>query len=205
MRRALAAAALAAAIAAAGSASAQEGDARPAGQGNDPAAPGAPDGDGEHFPGDGHDHDHGGESRFVLSDLTPAQRKLALDAFAHVYCRCPEENWSRTLANCPDGCADPQKQEIMGQVQEGWSLAAIVEEQVNRYGDRANADPGTAVNGTLLVVAGLLGGAAAAGLVLAAWRRAAAERLATTRAAREENPASDAEIAAVERELAEID
>lgn len=29
-----------------------------------------------------------------------------------VICACPDENWTRTLQSCPDGCANPQKFEL---------------------------------------------------------------------------------------------
>lgn len=165
-------------------------------EGEQPPAPGG---------GDHATDEHGGHGHAVLADLSPGERKLALEAFAHVYCKCPSENWSKTLANCPDGCADEQKQEIMHAVQAGWSTDAIVEEQVRKYGPRANADPSSAINGSLLVVAGLLAGAAAAGAVLASWNRASDVRRAAAQSAREGDPPSEPEISAVERELQEID
>lgn len=151
-------------------------------------------------------HDHGGHGREIdLSQLTPDQRRTALAAWNHVYCKCPNENWSRILAGCPDGCADPQKQEILGRVVEGWDLDRIVAEQVQRYGERANAAPGTAVDGTLLVLAGLVIGAGAAATVLASWRRTAAQRRVVSEAERAATPVAGAEADAIERELREIE
>jgi hypothetical protein len=140
-----------------------------------------------------------------LSDLTPVQRAAAVDAWAHVFCNCPRENWSKTLANCPDGCAIPQKQEILHRIVDGWDLDRIVAEQVKKYGPKAAANPGTFVNGTLLVLAGLVLGAGISCGVLAAWRKAAAERRAAAEAERAARPVGAAEADAVERELREID
>jgi cytochrome c-type biogenesis protein CcmH/NrfF len=139
-----------------------------------------------------------------LSDLTPEQRDVTLDAWAHVYCACPDENWSRTLANCPDGCARGQKQEIIALVRQGYDVKRIVAEQVKKYTERANADPGTAWNGSLLVVVGVLAAAGAAGFVLARWQRASDVRRAEG-SEKWQDPVAAAEAAAVERELQEID
>lgn len=155
--------------------------------------------------GEGDGHDHGVKTEVSLSDLSKEDRARALDAWAHVYCACPDENWSRTLANCPDGCARRQKQEIISRVQEGWDRKRIVDEQVQIYGPKAAADPGSSFNGTLLVAGGILAGAAAAGFVLARWRSAAGERRAAAEEARAASPVDSAETAAVERELQEID
>lgn len=153
---------------------------------------------------DGHAHGTRSES-ITLGDLTPANRAAALDAWAHVYCACPDENWSRTLLNCPDGCANRQKQQILRRIEEHWTLDRIVDEQVSLYGTRANADPGMAGNGSFLVIAGLLVGAGIAGGVLAKWRRDAAARRATAGAATAARPADGAETDAVEKELREIE
>jgi len=150
-------------------------------------------------------HDHGVKTEVNLADLPPEQRVAALDAWSHVYCACASENWSRTLSNCPDGCARKQKQQILLRVQAGWDRKRIVAEQVAMYGPQAAADPGTSANGSLWVVAGLLVGAGAAGFVLARWRRVAAERRAVAATARTTSPVASAESDAIERELREID
>lgn len=150
-------------------------------------------------------HDHGSRVDVNLSDLTPEQRKAALEAWNHVVCNCEREDWSKTLSNCPDGCSQPQKQEILQRVVQGWSLDAIVEEQVKEYGPKAAADPGTARNGTFLVLAGLVIGGAAAGLVLARWKAAAANRRSAAEESRRTQPVESAESDAVERELREIE
>jgi hypothetical protein len=153
---------------------------------------------------DAHDHGHGTAER-DLSQLTAQQRADALEAWKHVYCNCPKENWSRLLIGCPDGCADTQKQQILARIVEGWDRERIVAEQVRLYGTRADASPGTAVDGSLLVLAGLVIGAGAAGAVLAGWRRSAAARRVVSEAERAASPVAAAEAASVERELREIE
>lgn len=150
-------------------------------------------------------HGHGVRTELTLSDLSPEKRAAALDAWSHVYCNCPREDWSKTLSNCPDGCAIPQKQEIMQRVEQGWDLKRIVAEQVQKYGPKAAADSGTATNGTLMVLAGLVAGAGLAGFVLAQWKRTAAERRVASEQERAARPAVSSEIDAIERELQEID
>lgn len=165
----------------------------------------AQDDDHDHDVGPGEPDPHGGKGVSTLGELPPAQQALAKDAWAHVMCACERENWSRTLANCPDGCADRQKLEILGRVSEGWTLQQIVDEQVKSYGPKASADPGGSQNGTLLVLAGIVVGAAAAGTVLVRWRQAASERRTAAASEEARDGASRAEIAAVEQELREID
>ena len=150
-------------------------------------------------------HDHGGRMDVNLSELNPTQRKAAIEAWNHVVCNCPRENWSKTLANCSDGCAAHQKPDVLQRVVAGWSLDAIVEEQVKLYGPKAAANPGSIVNGTLLVLAGLVIGGALAGLVLAKWKSAADTRRSAGVEARRTQPVESAESDAVERELREIE
>jgi cytochrome c-type biogenesis protein CcmH/NrfF len=138
----------------------------------------------------------------TLSELTPQQRRLAEQAFSRIVCACPRENWSKTLANCPDGCAVPQKQLAIARIVEGRTLDEIVAEQVKRYGSKAAADPGAFWNGAWLVGGTAAAGLVVAGFVLARWASAARRRRAEPPAA---NDADRAETAAVERELREID
>lgn len=148
---------------------------------------------------------HGVEKEIPLSELTSEQRKAALDGWAHVYCRCERENWSRTLSNCPDGCAMEQKQMVVRGVLAGKSLKDIVAEQVQAFGPRAAADPGTASNGSLLVIAGFLIAAGGAGFVLARWKRGAESKRSAAGEERRTRPVASAEADAIERELREID
>lgn len=137
-----------------------------------------------------------------LQQLTPEQRRDALEAYAHIVCKCPVENWSKTLASCPDGCADQQKGMVLRRIAEGWKLDAIVAEQVERFGSKAAADPGAGKDGSLWIMLSLAIGAVAAVGVLLSWRRRAGVTAATQQPAR---AATGDETSAIERELREID
>lgn len=134
--------------------------------------------------------------------MTPQQRRDALEAYAHIVCKCPVENWSKTLASCPDGCADQQKGMVLRRIAEGWKLDAIVAEQVERFGSKAAADPGSGRDGSLWIMLSLAAGAVAAVGVLLSWRRRAGAGAA---AARPADAATGDETSAIERELREID
>ena len=142
-----------------------------------------------------------GRELLTLSDLTPEQRRLAEEAYGQVVCDCPNENWSKTLAMCPDGCAIPQKQEILTQVRSGRTIAQIVAFQVEHHGPKAAAAPGASRDGTWIVVGAVAAAAAIAGTLLARWSRSADRRRAEAPPPPEENE----ETAAVERELGELD
>lgn len=137
-----------------------------------------------------------------LQQLTPEQRRDALEAYAHIVCKCPNENWSKTLASCPDGCADQQKGMVLRRIAEGWKLEAIVAEQVERFGSKAAADPGAGKDGSRWIILSLGVGAVVAVGVLLSWRRRAGE---TPAAARPSDAATGDETSAIERELREID
>ena len=84
---------------------------------------------------------HGAKADLPLlyDDLDPARIKWL---HMHVMCACPKENWSRTLGNCPDNCAIPQKTEIAGMVESGRTNEQIIDFMVKKYGTRARATPG---------------------------------------------------------------
>lgn len=184
------------AVAAGTAALAQEGPSQPVPAPAPPApvAPAEPGDDG-----------HGKKVEFVLHDLDPDQRRRVLEAWAHVICNCPRENWSKTLLNCPDGCALPQRRQVQERVIDGWDLGQIVAEQVTLHGPKAAADPGTSANGTLLVLAGVIFGGGLAAMVLAAWRRRSEERRAAAESDRANRAVARFETDVVERELREID
>lgn len=162
--------------------------------------------------GDDDGHGHGADAP-TLSELSPRERRLVLEAWQHVYCACPSENWSRTLSNCPDGCALPQKNQVIdlirkrsqgaGDESDADVIAAVVASQVAAHGSKAAADPGTGRNGTFLVLGGITLGAILAGAVLVRWNRAAADR--RSEAGRRDRPAGASEADAIERELREVD
>ena len=143
---------------------------------------------------------HGGAGKIVLDELEIAQRQRARSIFNEIVCRCPSENWSKSLLNCPDGCADPQKQEILHRILEGWTDAQIVAEQVQKYGPRAHGKPDDLLT-YLLPVLVLVGSVLTVGVVFLRWKRAAAAGHASRRP---ETPPDESELAAVERELKEL-
>lgn len=136
-----------------------------------------------------------------LQQLTPEQRRDAIEAYAHIVCKCPNENWSRTLASCSDGCADQQKGMVLRRIAEGKGLDEIVAEQVNLFGPKATSDPGSSRDGSLWISLVLAAGVVTAIGVLLSWNRRA------TRDAADRSPAaaSGDETSAIERELREID
>jgi len=74
-------------------------------------------------------------------EFAPEQRERMERLFYRVMCACPRENWSRTLAGCPEACADPQKREIRAAVKAGKTDQEILEEQQKKYGPQALAIP----------------------------------------------------------------
>jgi cytochrome c-type biogenesis protein CcmH/NrfF len=46
-------------------------------------------------------------------------------------CWCREENWTRTLQGCTDGCAEPQKTLIMTWIAEGYTDEEIIQKMVD--------------------------------------------------------------------------
>lgn len=144
----------------------------------------------------GHDR-HG---TIVLDDLSVERRQLAMRVWSVVICNCPRENWSKTLLNCPDGCADAQKQEILQRIEAGWDADAIFDEQKAKYGPKVIGKPDDVLT-YLLPVLVLVACGVVVALVFARWRRETEER----RRARDHNvePQSD-ELAAIERELEEM-
>jgi cytochrome c-type biogenesis protein CcmH/NrfF len=150
------------------------------------------------------EHGHGVSSaEEPATQLTPQQRAQYDEALSRVICKCPKENWSKSLSMCPDDCADPQKRQVLARIAEGWSTDRIVDEQVSLYGERASADPGAGQEGSLGLFLAMGAGALAVGLLFAKWSRRAAARRQS--AAAHPVAASDAETSAVERELREIE
>jgi cytochrome c-type biogenesis protein CcmH/NrfF len=143
---------------------------------------------------------HGSRGMIILDDLEIEQRQRARKLWAEIVCKCPNENWSKSLLNCPDGCADPQKQEILQQILLGWDDQRVIDYQVQAYGPRAHGKPDDLMT-YLLPVLMLVGSAVVVAVVFARWKRSAAEAHAQHAGG---TPADDAELAAVERELKEL-
>lgn len=78
---------------------------------------------------------HGARAAVILDDdLTPEQRERVARLFGRILCACPRENWTRTLAGCGEGCADPQRGMVRAAVKAGMSDEAILARQVQIYG-----------------------------------------------------------------------
>lgn len=75
---------------------------------------------------------NGAERAQVLVDLADKEERQARwDALERgVICWCPEENWTRTLAGCAQGCADEQKALIHQWVDEGMTNAEVLKRMV---------------------------------------------------------------------------
>jgi hypothetical protein len=67
-------------------------------------------------------------------DFSPEQRARIEKLFLEVMCDCGEENWSRTLAGCPSGCAEPQKRLIREAVKRGLTDDQVLKDQLQRHG-----------------------------------------------------------------------
>ncbi len=154
-------------------------------------------------PAPGHATPAAPEAVRSLHDLAPDQRARARGLFTQVMCACPSENWSRTLVNCPDACATPQKTEIATLVAAGRSDTEIIEAQRAKHGGMVIAAPdasGVGLGLYVLPFAGLVLGAALVAFVLLRWRAA---RLDAS-----PQPAAKlgaGEVALVERELTEVE
>jgi len=156
------------------------------------------------------DAGHGSPSKeYDYREFTPEQRERIDYLFRRVMCACPRENWTRTLAGCPDDCADAQKAQVRAAVKRGLSNEEVLAEQVKRYdteevlslppSNLAHLVPYAALAALAVVVVGLLvravrpaGGPAPSGAATAA----------TPDARSEEEKRLDA---AVEKDLAEME
>ena len=115
------------------------------------------------------DHDGHGHSTVTLNpkDFTAPELERISALYSQIICACPNENWTKTLAGCPDGCADRQKQMVRDGVKAGKSDAQIINEQVRGYGtEQIRAQPDSVFSKTGPYIAlGILG--IVMGLVLA--------------------------------------
>ncbi|MFN0058890.1 MAG: cytochrome c-type biogenesis protein CcmH [Planctomycetota bacterium] len=137
-----------------------------------------------------------------LSDAQIARLRELED---QVMCACKTENWSRSLANCSEGCADPQKRQLRESVLADKSDEQILAAMKERYGSRVLAAPSWQGAGkwTYLLPPIVLGLAIViAVVVLRSWRR---QTLTAHGARREATPVDAGELQRVERELDELD
>jgi cytochrome c-type biogenesis protein CcmH/NrfF len=151
-------------------------------------------------------HEHSDLPTVGESNFSDPERKRLRRLETGVMCACPRENWSRTLTNCPDSCADPQKKEIRALLRKGRSDAEILADMERAYGSRVLSAPGWSGTGKWsylfpFLILGLAVGAA--GTVIVGWVRRGGR-------AREEREAvsglvTSEELARVDRELEGID
>lgn len=59
--------------------------------------------------------------------------------FKQIICSCTRENWTKTLEGCPDGCANPQKEQVRDGVTTGLSNDAILDKQLAMFGPQVLA------------------------------------------------------------------
>ncbi len=139
--------------------------------------------------------------------LTPVEDPARIKwLHTHVMCACPDENWSRTLGNCPDGCANPQKGEIADMVYDGKTNDQILDFMVKKYGTRVKSSPGLGGVGGLaffLPVFALLVMAWFAGGLVRGWKTQGDAARAERRAKHAD--IDPEEIARIERDLESLE
>ena len=67
-------------------------------------------------------------------EITAEQKERIDRLFYRVICDCPDENWSRTLAQCSAGCADKQKDQVRRAVLSGLSDEQVLAQQLQDHG-----------------------------------------------------------------------
>ena len=151
-------------------------------------------------------HIHASTAPVTLKDLTSEQRIRVGGLYNRIFCDCPREDYSKTLAGCPDPCANPQKHIVHDMVREGESDEEIFRAMLARKGDqRVLAAPEGAFGKVAYVLPFLafVLGSIAAVIVVRRWRAGGnVERARRREAATILNPE---EIERVERELAELE
>jgi len=103
-----------------------------------------------------------------------AEEKERIDAlFYRVICDCPEENWSRTLAQCAANCADPQKEQVRDAVKRGLTDREVLAEQLRLHGgdERVLAVPRSPLSGVLIALGAVALTAAVIAVLLRSVRR----------------------------------
>jgi len=139
----------------------------------------------------------------VTSGLSVEDRRRVEHLEASIICACPRENWSKTLANCPDGCADQQKLFIRDAVRSGKSDGAVFEAMVAAYSGKVLAAPPWSGSGKwsyILPLAGFVVIVGAGAYVVSRWRQPFGHGVS-----REESSVTDEERARVLRELEETE
>ena len=85
----------------------------------------------------------GGEPATAFFDRSVADARDEARArlWGKIICWCTDEGWTKTLAGCPDGCANPQKTMVENGLDEGLTDEEIIERMVNdpRGGEQVRA------------------------------------------------------------------
>ncbi len=79
------------------------------------------------------------ELTFDSRDYTPEQLIRLEKLYSLIVCKCPRENWTKSLAGCPEGCALEQKVQVRQAVKAGKTDEEILAEQVKLYGPQVLA------------------------------------------------------------------
>lgn len=90
-------------------------------------------------PGGAGGHGEADELTFDSRDYTPEQLLRLEKLFSLIVCKCPRENWTKSLAGCPEGCALEQKVQARQAVKAGKTDEEILAEQVKLYGPQVLA------------------------------------------------------------------
>ncbi len=153
-------------------------------------------------------HGHDGSQLAGLADegFTHEQIRRIQNLEVETMCACPRENWSRTLSNCPDACADRQKRQIRIYVSEGDDDATVLKRMKSEYGGRVLASPSGGGVATLLysmpIILVVLA-VSISGAVIALWLRSS--RSSGSLVPTTDHTYSDAELDRVATELEELD
>ena len=146
---------------------------------------------------DGLAQNHDVPGRPLLSAVPAGQRDRVKSLWAQIVCACPRENWSKSLLNCPDACADPQKSDVIAGVIADRKDDEILEAQRQLHGPRVLGKPDDAA--TYVLPFAVLAAAIAAGL----WALRAGRSRGPLPSHGSSRP-GEAEVDAIERELREI-
>ncbi|MEM7164372.1 MAG: cytochrome c-type biogenesis protein CcmH [Planctomycetota bacterium] len=151
-------------------------------------------------------HSEGSSVGIDDSAYSDQQRKRIYNLENLIMCACPKENWSKTLKGCPDGCADPQKNELRGWIVGGLTDDQVLQEMAQRYGPQVRAAPLLTGTGAWAYMFPFLTFGAATivvFIVFAGWRRGA--RLRLEQRSQDLGVVTDDELAAIEKELEGLD
>lgn len=150
-----------------------------------------------------HRHD-GASAHFDDAEFSQDQLSRVRNLEVELMCACPREKWSRTLSNCPDGCADPQKGEIRAMVLRGDEDGQIYSWMIQKYGPQVRSTPpGIWAHISRLLPIAIFGLCALLGLsAVSRWRRRGDQEDRSQ--AGLDSLVTDEDRAEIERELEEL-